>query len=266
MVYDRNLRRITQYVGPDVTRIWSLSDYGPFDSPVDAVGMLDGGRIVLRRTISPASEAGSTRANDELLTIDLATRRSRRLAEFDGDEIFVRRSSSGGRILGTPPLRRTSTVAVGSRVVAIGDSETGRIRVVRADSQSVREYEVRDGDRTLTEAGIVARLDEMLRERPRPVSPQWERLQREMIATERFPALGDLFIDGADRLWIQRWDRSRRGGQSWIVIDLISGDTAQSELPRYCRPTQITRELLTCVHSDPEELPTASTFRLTRRR
>ncbi len=265
VVYDRGLRRLSQYVDGDFTRLWSLSDFGPFETPIDAVGMLADGTLILRRAIAPATGTGSTRSRDELLAVDVSSRRSRRLVEFDGDEMYLRSSSSGGRILGTPPIRRAALVAVGQSLVVVGDSESGRIRVVRADSALSIEVEVRDGDRTLTDAGISARLDEMLRERPRAVSPQWEQLQREMIASEKFPAFGDLFVDDLDRLWIQRWDRRRSGGQLWAVVDLRTSEVIRAELPRHCRPTQVATNQLTCVRSDPEDVPAATTYRVSVR-
>jgi len=266
IVYDRGLRRLSQFVDGDFTRLWSLADYGPFDTPIDAVGLLGDGTLVLRRTISPADGAGSVRSRDELLAVDLSSRRSRQLLAFSGDEMFLRRSSSGGRILGTPPVRRIALIAVGQKHIAVGDSESGRITLVRSDSSSIIEVNVRDGDRKLTEAGITARLNEMLRERPRTVSPQWEQLQREMIATESFPAFGDIHLDDRDRLWIQRWDRTRTGAQSWVVVELGTGETATIELPRHCRPTQVSGERLTCVLLDPDALPLASTYRLSSSR
>lgn len=197
-----------------------------------------------------------------LLAADLESKRIRQIATVDGDEQFFRRSSTGGRILGTPPIRRSTVVAVGQAVVAVGDSDSGLVRVVNLASGNQTEIYVRDGNRTLTEAGIQARLDEILRERPTAVSPQWERLQREMISAQRFPAFGDVRMDGEDRVWIQRWDRARQGGQSWLVLDLSNNRRYAIDLPRYCRPTQIVSSLLTCVNYDPSELQSARSFRL----
>lgn len=262
VVYDRSLRRITLYFEGEVDNLWSLDAFGPFETPIDAVGLLADGTLLLRRSVEMPTTGGSTRTRDALIAADLATGRVREVVRFDGDELFIRRSSSGGRILGTPPIRRSASVAVGRSVVAVGDSDSGLVRVVRVSDGRQVEIVVRDGDRTLTEAGIEARLDEMLRERPTAVSPQWERLQREMISAERFPAFGDIRLDDTDRLWVQRWDRTRRGGQSWVVIDLSRNTRHTVELPRYCRPTQITVSQLTCVNHDPEDLQSATTYRL----
>lgn len=262
MVYDRSLRRLTLYYEGEMDNLWSLDAFGPFETPTDAVGLLANGTILLRRSIELPTEAGSTRSRDVLLAADLGSRRVRDLVQFDGDELFTRRSSSGGLILGTPPIRRSTIIATGRTAVAVGDSDSGLVRVVRvADGSEVRLF-LDDGDRRLTEAGIAARLDEILRERPTAVSPQWERLQREMISAKRFPAFGELRLDDLDRLWVQRWDRSRRGRQSWLVIDFNRDERHLIELPRYCRPTQITASSLTCVNSNPDELQSAATYRL----
>lgn len=264
VVYDRSLRRLTLYHEGELENLWTLDAFGPFETPIDAVGLLADGSLLLRRSLELPTDAGSTRSRDALLAVDLGTRRVREVARFNGDELFTRRSSSGGRILGTPPIRRAAVIAVGKSAVAIGDSDSGLVRVVRVSDGRQVEILVRDGDRTLTEAGIKARLDEILRERPTAVSPQWERLQREMIAAERFPAFGELRLDDSDRLWVQRWDRTRRGGQSWFVIDLARNERQRFELPRYCRPTQIAESHLTCVNYDPDDLQSATTYRLDR--
>lgn len=252
VVYDRTQRRVSLLTSGGVGRQWSLSDLGQFDTPVDAVGFGAKGELVLRRTLSTPTASGAARSEDELFAIQLASGQRRVIAAIRGDEVFSRASSQGRRVLASPPFRRQTFVAVASAGIAIGDSETGALTLSPAAASSTRDILVSDGDRSLTEVGVRARLDFLWGDRASDRRADWELLQREMLDGALFPAFAGLYLTDDGEVWVRHFERTLVHRQRWTVLDQRGRIRGRFELPGRCILTQVADQTVTCVGESDE--------------
>lgn len=259
LVYDRALRRLSRFHDGSAVGQLDLNSVAKLSGPSDLVGVMRDGTLVFRVLIAQSRDPGITRSRDELVAFsDAGTPNS--IVRIDGEELFTRISSSGGRILGTPPFQRRTLISVGASKIALADTESGAVRVVDPTGRVDLAFRFEDGERVIGESDIRVRLSALARERPPNRRAEWERLQREMIADQRLPAFSDIRLDERGAIWIRRYDRTQTNRQEWVVV---SADGIRSETVRFpvgCEILQLSSREATCVSRDELGRESVQTF------
>lgn len=233
-VYDRSLRRVLSRIGEGDTRAESLSDFGSFEGPADVVGRFGDGRLLVVTAEAATAGAGALRAPQSYL---VASRGQTpvELARVAGDEIFVRISPRGGRILGTPPFQAKALAGVAGDRAALLDGAAGLLHVFNADGESLGSpLRLVARDRALDGRRIRRRLDALFGTRSSATRDAWERLQREMIATDSMPIADALYLDEAGQAWIRLFSLDAVEGKDWLLLDLAQRDPRLVRLPPDC--------------------------------
>jgi hypothetical protein len=274
--YDRRLSRISVFdpAGDLLTMIGVDRDFaGPGTFALDAWGF-DSDHFVVH-SMGPLDSVGSAsgpRLEQRLAQLD----RLDSLGETRGDPVLFRGGfiTVGQRFDGASPFGNPSVVAAGSDRIVRGSGVEYELLVATSDMRTHTIIRWPGWRRPLEEPlvqmvrdSIASRFAELPQVRPERVTALLEAMFAPDLVPATLPALGGVFIDDMDRVWVSRFRPSTEQWsqeESWHVLDASGRPLARLPLPSRTRLAAVRDDRVALIMRDEFDVQHVRVFDIVR--